>query len=357
MRIVLQVLAVACISAATPRALAAPKKAAPKSGPLSLSGAGASFPLPLYTKWIAEYGKANAKVTISYDPAGSGAGVERITARSVDFGASDLAMTDELLAKAPAKIVHLPTALGAVVITYHVSGGPLLKLTPEILAGIYLGEITRWDDPQIASVNPRVKLPEEAIRVAYRSDSSGTTAVFTEYLSKVSDAWKQKVGTGKTVNWPTGTGAKGNDGVSSQVKDIPGGIGYVEMAYAVQNLLPQAILRNKAGKFVWPKIETMTAAAAATASAMPDDMRVSITDAPGDDAYPIAAYTYLLVYEDMPDRAKGEALANFLWWAEHEGQVFCTPLWYGPLPKEVVTRVETKLKGLRSKGQPLLSGK
>jgi phosphate transport system substrate-binding protein len=357
----LAVLAVGCTqkseppkaSAATDTAAAANK---PKeSGTIDLQGAGATFPYPLYSKWVAEYEKVNPKVRINYQSIGSGGGVRQILEKTVDFGASDTPMTDEELAKASAKIVHVPMTLGAVVLAYNVPDVPTgLKLTPDALVGIFLGDVKTWDDPKIAKENPDVKLPKDPITVAYRSDGSGTTGVFTDYLSKVSPAWKEKVGAAKSVKFPVGMGAKGNEGVAGQIKTTPGTIGYIELAYAVQTGAAVASVQNAAGKFVAPSLDGITASAGGAAAKMPDDLRVSITNAPGDTAYPISSFSYILVYEQMPDAVKGKALADYLWWATHDGQKLGPALQYAPLPAEVVTKVEGKLKSLSAGGKPLL---
>jgi phosphate transport system substrate-binding protein len=329
----------------------------PSDAAIDINGAGATFPYPLYSKWVAEYGKIDARVHINYQSIGSGGGIRQITERTVDFGASDAPMSDEELAKAPGKLHHIPTTLGAVVLAYNVPGlAGTLSLSPDVVAGLFLGDIKTWNDPKIAALNPGMKLPGDAVTVAYRSDGSGTTAVFTDYLAKVSPAWKDKVGAGKSVKFPVGLGAKGNEGVAGSIKTTPGTVGYVELAYATTTGLPYASVINKAGKPVAPAIESITAAAAAAAAAMPDDLRVSITDAPGDAAYPISAFTYILVYEDTADAVKGKALAQFLWWAVHDGQAHCAPLHYAPLPADVVTKVEGKLRLLKSGGAPLLAG-
>ncbi len=322
---------------------------------LQLNGAGASFPYPLYSKWFTEYANVEKGVRINYQSIGSGGGIQQITNQTVDFGASDAPMKDEQLQQAPGTLFHIPTVMGAVVVTYNLQGVESgLKLTPEVVAGIFLGKITRWNDRAIASLNPGAKLPNQAIAVVTRSDGSGTTNIFTDYLSSVSAEWKQKVGKGTSVKWPVGIGAKGNEGVAGQVKQTPGAAGYVELAYAVKNKLPYAHIRNQAGKFVEPTLETTTAAAAGAAAKMPEDLRVSIVNAPGDNAYPIAGYTYLLVYRDQGDEAKGKALARFLWWAIHDGQRFAPDLLYAPLPENVVKKAESKIKALNYQGQPLL---
>jgi phosphate transport system substrate-binding protein len=331
--------------------------AASKDDVVSLNGAGATFPYPLYSKWVSEYGSANPKIRINYQSVGSGAGIKQITDKTVDFGASDAPMSDEQLAKASGKLIHIPTTLGAVVITYNVPAVTQpLKLTGELLANIFLGDIKNWNDPKIAGINPGAKLPAQAIAIVHRSDGSGTTAVFTDYLSKTNAAWKTKVGTSTSVNWPAGTGAKGNEGVTGSVKTTPGSIGYCELAYAKQNGLPTAELKNQAGKFVAPSLESVSAAAAALSDKVPEDLRVSITDAPGDVSYPISSFTYLLVYENSDNAVKAGALAKFIWWAVHDGQKLEAPLHYAELPKEMLTKVEGKLKSLKSGDKALLAG-
>lgn len=328
------------------------------AGAVSLNGSGASFPSPLYAKWVAEYQTQSPGVKINYQSLGSGAGIKAISDKTVDFGASDAPMTDEQLGKAGGKILHIPTTLGAVVVTYNVKDAPdHLKLSPEVVAGIFLGDIKSWDDGKIKELNPGVTLPAQAIGVVTRSDGSGTTAVFTDYLSKVSAAWKERVGAGTSVKWPTGTGANKNDGVAAQVKQTPGAVGYVELAFAMQTKQPTATLKNKAGKFVDAALPGITAAAAGAAAKMPDDLRFSITDAEGDAAYPISAFTYMLVYEDAADKAKGQALAKFLWWGLHDGQKLGAALHYAELPAEVVAKAEAKVKALKAGGEPAYTGK
>ena len=316
---------------------------------LLVNGAGATFPFPLYSKWFSDYNKKLPAIRFNYQSIGSGGGIKQITERTVDFGASDAPMTDEELSKAPG-IVHIPTVMGAVVVTYNapVEG---LKLTPETLAGLFLGKITKWNDPALAKDNAGVKLPDAPITVVHRSDGSGTTNIFTDYLAKVSPEWKQVVGFGKSVKWPVGLGAKGNEGVTGQVKNTPGAVGYVELAYANQNKLSMAMLRNHDGQFVRPSLEATSEAAAGVE--VPADYRVSITDAKGKGAYPIASFTYLLVYRDQQDKAKGEALANFLWWAVHDGQRTAPGLDYAPLPKAVVEKLEKTISSITIQGKPV----
>jgi phosphate transport system substrate-binding protein len=323
--------------------------AAARAGGLLVNGAGATFPYPLYSKWFAEYNKLRPELKFNYQSIGSGGGIQQITAGTVDFGATDATMTDEEIAKIP-DVVHVPTVLGAVVIT-HNAPIPSLRLTPELLASMFLGKVTRWNDPAIAKVNPGVQLPDLAITVARRSDGSGTTFVFTDYLAKVSPAWKSEVGAGKSVRWPVGLGGKGNEGVTGLVKQTPGAIGYVELAYANQNKLALAALQNRDGAFVTPSLEATSAAAAGVA--IPDDFRVSITDAAGKGSWPISAFTYILVRKGQADGQKGPALVRFLWWATHEGQKLAAPLDYAPLPAAVVAKVEKALQGVTVQGRPV----
>src|SRR5262249_13749300 len=278
------------------------------------------------------YQRQNARIRINYQSIGSGGGIRQITERTVDFGASDAPMSDDELGKAPGKLVHVPTTLGAVTLAYNLPDVKTgLRLAPDLIAAIFLGDVKTWDDPKIAKDNPDVKLPKDAITVAYRSDGSGTTAVFTDYLSKVSPVWKDKVGAGKSVKFPVGLGAKGNEGVAGQVKTTPGAIGYIEIAYAKQTNATYAVVQNAAGKFVEPSLDAITAAAAGAAKNLPDDLRVSITNATGDAAYPLASFTYILVYADSADAAKAKALTEFLWWAVHDGQQSGPALFYAPL--------------------------
>jgi len=319
---------------------------------LLINGAGATFPFPIYSKWFSAYNKLHPDVQINYQSIGSGGGIKQVTEKTVDFGASDAPLTDEQLQKAQG-IQHVPTVMGAVVIVWNLPEVKELRLAPETLAAIYLGKITKWNDPAMQKENPGAKLPDMAITVAHRSDGSGTTNIFTDYLAKVSPEWKAGPGKGTSVNWPAGLGGKGNEGVTGVVKQTEGAIGYVELAYANQNKLPTAELRNHDGQWVKPTLEGVSAAAAK--ATIPDDYRVSITDQPGKDAYPIAAFTYLLVYRDQQNAQKGDALLEFLWWAEHEGQKDAAALDYAPLPKAVVQKVEQTLKGMTVNGKPILA--
>ncbi len=323
-------------------------------GDVRLQGAGASFPNPLYQKWLSEYGKLNPHVKIDYQSIGSGGGIKQIQARTVDFGASDAPMKDEDLKAAPGEILHIPTVLGAVAITYNLAGvSQPLRFTPDVIADIFLGKIKKWSDPKIKADNAGVNFPNADITVVHRSDSSGTSAVFTDYLSKVNPEWKEKVGAGASPNWPAGIGGKGNEGVTGQVKQTPNTIGYVELAYAVQNKLPAALVRNKAGNFVEPTIDAVTQAAAASVAATPDDLRVSITDAAGAAAYPISSYTYILAYKAQSDATKGKTLVDFLWWGIHDGENFAKELQYAPLPDDIIKRAEVKINSITAGGKPL----
>ena len=324
------------------------------SSEVRLQGAGATFPNPLYQKWISEYGKANTNVKIDYQPIGSGGGIKQIQSRTVDFGASDAPMTDAELKASPAELLHVPTVLGAVVITYNLQGTPRpLHFSPDVVADIFLGKITKWNDARIKADNSDANLPASDITVVHRVESSGTSFVFTDYLAKVSADWKQKVGADKAPNWPVGQGGKGNEGVTGQIKQQPNTIGYVELAYATQNKLPVALIKNASGNFVEPTIDNVTAAASASAANTPDDLRVSITNASGANAYPISSYTYILVYKNLTDATKGKAVVDFLWWGIHDGESFAKDLQYTPLPAEIVKRSETKINSIISGGKPL----
>ncbi|HET8577855.1 MAG TPA: phosphate ABC transporter substrate-binding protein PstS [Methylomirabilota bacterium] len=326
----------------------------PAAAELLMNGAGATFPYPIYSKWFDEYAKIDRSVKFNYQSIGSGGGIRQITERTVDFGATDGPMTDDQLKKAPGELFHIPTVLGADVATYNLPGSPKLRFTGEVLADIFLGKITKWNDDRIKGLNPGVSLPGDPIIVVHRSDGSGTTYIWVDYLSKVSKEWEQKVGRGTSVKWPVGLGGKGNEGVAGQVKNTPGTLGYVELAYAITNKLPVASVQNAAGKFVEPTIASTTAAAAGAAANMPADFRVSLTNPPGETAYPIASFTWLLVYKDQPDEAKGKALVKFLWWATHEGQRYPSDLLYAPLPAPVVKQIEAKIRQISYQGKPLL---
>lgn len=313
-----------------------------------INGAGATFPYPIYSKWFSEYAKVDKSVKFNYQSIGSGGGIKQITAQTVDFGASDKFLTDAELKAAPGKLIHIPTVMGAVVVTYNVPGVPTgLKLTAEDVSGIYLGQITMWNDARIANDNPGVKLPAKPIIVVHRTDGSGTTAIFTDYLSNVSADWKAKVGMGASVKWPVGLGGKGNEGVAGQVKSTNYTIGYVELAYAFENKLPFATLKNRDGHFVVPSIKSTSAAAAGAAKHMPADYRISLVNQPGKDAYPIAGFTWLLVYEHQKDAAKGKKVVEFLKWELKHGQKMAAALLYAPLPDNVVKMVQKTVAGIK----------
>jgi phosphate transport system substrate-binding protein len=323
----------------------------PAFGQMSLTGAGATFPYPMYSKWFDEYRKAHPDVQINYQSLGSGAGIRQVTEGTVDFGASDQPMTDELLKafrdKRGCAVLHFPTVAGAVVPIYNVQGVAAdLDFTPEALAGIFLGKVTKWNDPAIANANPKVKLPSSDIIVVHRSEASGTTYVWVDFLSKVSDEWKTKVGRNSAVNWPVGLGGKGNEGVSGQVKQTANSIGYVELIYATQNNMSYGRVRNSSGAFIKASLASVTAAAAG--AEMPDDFRVSITNPPGKNAYPIASFTWLLVPEVIKDKQKMGVITGFLHWMLGPGQKLTEPLQYAPLPKVVVTKEEKAISKIHS---------
>ena len=323
-------------------------------GDIRLQGAGATFPNPLYKKWISEYGKQKPNIKIDYQSIGSGGGIKQIQARTVDFGASDAPMTDVELKGSPAELVHIPTVLGAVVITYNLSGvSKPLRFSGDVIADIFLGKIVKWNDGRIKADNPDAALPADDITVVHRAESSGTSFVFTDYLAKVSTEWKDKVGADKAPKWPVGQGGKGNEGVTGQIKQQPNTIGYVELAYAVQNKMPVALIKNASGNFVEPSIEAVTAAAAGSATSTPDDLRVSITNAGGANAYPISSYTYILIFKEQTDAIRGKAVVDFTWWGIHEGERFAKDLEYAPLPDEIVKRAEQKINSITAGGKPL----
>ena len=321
--------------------------AALSSAQTNLNGAGATFPYPIYSKWFNEYHKAHPDVQINYQSIGSGGGIKQLQAKTVDFGASDGPMSDEQLAATSFKVLHVPTVLGAVVPTYNVPGvSSDLKFSGDVLADIFLGKVKKWNDPRLARANPGVKLPDTDIIVVHRSDGSGTSYIFTDFLSKVSDEWKTKVGKNASVNWPTGLGAKGNEGVAGQVKQTEGSIGYVELIYALQNKMSYGSVQNPAGQFVKASLDSVTAAAASVKE-MPEDFRVSITNAPGKTAYPLASFTWLLVPTDWSDKSKEKAFVTFLTWMINEGQGMTSALNYAPLPKPVVAKIKARIKDIK----------
>ncbi len=343
----LMMVAVACAKENANQSATSSSTSTSSGQSVDLTGAGATFPYPLYSKWLSEYAKLRG-VKINYQSIGSGGGIRQLSEETVDFGASDSPMSDEELAKAKGgPILHFPTVLGADVVTYNLPGvTTALRFTPEVIADIFMGRIKKWNDSRLASINPGVALPNQDILVVHRSDGSGTTYIFTDYLSTAVPAWKTSVGKGKEVKWPVGLGAKGNEGVAGQVKQTPGSIGYVELAYAKQNKLPVAAIRNKAGQFVVASVPAVTAAAAGAARALPPntDFRVSIVNAPGQDSYPISSFTWILVYQRQKDPVKGKKLVDFLEWALTEGEKEATPLDYAPLPADMASNVRARLK-------------
>jgi phosphate transport system substrate-binding protein len=321
--------------------------ALPVFGQTTLNGAGATFPYPMYSKWFSEYSKLHPDVQINYQSIGSGGGIRQVTSGTVDFGASDMPMTDKQLQDSKAKMLNLPTVLGADVPAYNIPGvSGEVKFTPEALAGIFLGKISKWNDKAITSVNPEINFPDKDIVVAHRSDGSGTTFIWTDYLSKASPEWKTSVGADTSVKWPVGLGAKGNEGVSGLIRQMPASIGYVELIYAVQNKIPYGSVRNSAGNFVKASLESVSAAAA-SAPKMPPDFRVSITNAPGKDAYPVASFTWLLIPVPSKDAAKGKILHDFLNWMVTDGQQMTAALSYAPLPDNVVAKEKEAIKQIR----------
>ena len=314
-----------------------PGAAGTSSAAGQINGMGATFPYPIYSKWFEEYGKAHPAVRINYQSQGSGAGIRGLTNKTVFFGASDQPMKDDALKSAPGPILHFPTVLGAVVPVYNIAGVTQeLKFTGPVLADIVLGKIKKWNDPALTKLNPGVSLPNADITFVHRSEGSGTTFVWTDYLAKVSPEFKQTVGADASVKWPVGVGAKGNEGVTGMVKQSPNSIGYIELVYALQNKVAYGAVQNAGGNFVKASVESVTAAAAGAASTMPEDFRVSITNAPGAEAYPIASFTWILMYENPDDKAQGRAMVDFMKWALTDGQKFATELGYAPLPQAVV---------------------
>jgi phosphate transport system substrate-binding protein len=314
----------------------------------TLNGAGATFPYPMYSKWFSKYHDVHPDIQFNYQSIGSGGGIRQVLAGTVDFGATDGPMSDEQLAQAKIKILHVPTVLGAVVPAYNVSGvSGEIKFTPDVLAGIFLGKVTNWNDKAIATANPGVTFPkDEPIVVMHRSDGSGTTFIFTDYLSKVSTDWQSQVGKGTSVKWPVGLGGKGNEGVAGMIRQMQGSIGYVELIYAVQNKIAYGTMKNAAGEFVKASLDSVTAAAASVKS-MPADFRVSITNAPGKDAYPISSFTWLLIPAQSKDAAKGKIIADFLNWMVDDGQKMTAELTYAPLPPSVASKVKDEIKQVR----------
>jgi phosphate transport system substrate-binding protein len=321
-------------------------------GTVSLNGAGSTFVYPLMSRWSSEYQKVNPNVQVNYQSIGSGGGIRQLIAHTVQFGATDAPLTDDQLKEAGSPIVHVPLVMGAVVPTYNLAALPhAIHFTPEALAGIFLGAVKTWNDPVLVSANGDLKLPAMPIVVVHRSDGSGTTYVWTDYLSKVSPEWKSKVGNSTSVNWPTGLGGRGNEGVAGTVKQTPGAIGYVELTYAIQNKMPTGQVRNRAGNFVEPTIDAVTAAAAAALATIPADLRYSITNAPGDKAWPISGTVWAVLYKDMPSGRDRSGVVSFLRWAIHDGQKFCAQLDYAALPPELAERSDAQLNLVEAAGK------
>jgi phosphate transport system substrate-binding protein len=315
---------------------------------IQINGAGATFPYPIYSKWFSEYNKLNPNVEINYQSIGSGGGIRQVTAQTVFFGATDGPMTNDQLLAAPGKILHFPTVLGAVVPIFNVPGVTGLKFTGPLLADLFLGKITRWNDAAIAKINAGVTLPNLPVTIVHRAEGSGTTYIFADYLSKVSAEWKQRVGVANSVNWPAGIGGAGNEGVSGLVKQTPGALGYVELIYALQNKIAYGPVQNMDGVFVNANVASVTAAAAAAANVMPPDFRVSITNAPGKDAYPISSFTWLLFYESPKNKPLAATMVAFMKWALADGQKMAEPLGYAPLPPAVVALELEALKKIKT---------
>ena len=321
--------------------------ALPAFAQTTLNGAGATFPYPMYSKWFSEYHKIHPDVEINYQSIGSGGGIRQVLAGTVDFGASDGPMSDEQLSQAKTKILHVPTVLGAVVPAYNVPGvNAEIKFTPEALAGIFLGKITSWNDNALTSANPGVNLPNQPIIVVHRADGSGTTFIWTDYLSKVSSEWQGQVGKNTSVKWPVGLAGKGNEGVAGMIRQMQGSIGYIELIYAVQNKIPYGVVKNASGNYVKASLDSVTAAAASVKT-MPADFRVSITNAPGKDAYPISSFTWLLIPAQSKDAAKGKIIYDFLTWMVADGQKMTADLTYAPLPESVAAKVKAEIKQVR----------
>ena len=319
-----------------------------QSASLQINGAGATFPYPIYSKWFAEYNKVHPNVQINYQSIGSGGGIRQLLNQTVFFGASDGPMTDEQLKSAPGPILHLPMVLGAVVPVYNIPGVTAeLKFTGPLIADLYLGKVRKWNDPAIAKLNPGVKLPATDVTIVHRSDGSGTTYIFVDYLSKVSDEFKTKVGVNTSVNWPVGVGGKGNEGVSGLVSQTPGSFGYVELIYALQNKITFGDVQNASGEFVKASVDAVTKAAAAAAANMPADFRVSITNAQGAGAYPVASFTWILLDENPTDKGAAKAMVDFMHWALTDGQKYCADLGYAPLPETVVNLEQAALQKIK----------
>jgi phosphate transport system substrate-binding protein len=322
-------------------------------GPKVIDGAGATLPFPLYAKWSTEFARVDGSVRVNYQPLGSGAGMRQMSDGVIDFGATDEPMSDEQLQRSPVPLVHVPMTIGAVVVAYNVPGVTELKLAPDVVADVFRGVVSRWNDARVRATNPGINIPSQPITVVHRADGSGTSATFTTFLSRHSEAWRADVGAGVAPRFPVGVGARGNDGVSAYVKATPYAIGYVEVAHARQAALSVALVRNRAGAYVAPTLGSLDRAARSALPRMPDDLRLSIVDSEDEGAYPIAALSFIIIPRDAKERPKAEALARFVWWGLHDGQRHAAALDYAPLPPEMVTRAEHAVKGLRAEGKPI----
>jgi phosphate transport system substrate-binding protein len=333
--------------------------AAPAAAQVRLNGAGATFPYIIYSNWIGTYNQAHPEVQLNYQSIGSGGGIRQFSEGTVDFGGTDAPMTDSAIAAIQGNVLHLPTVLGAVVASYNLPGVTQpVRFTSDVLADIFLGKITKWNDARLASINPAVTLPDQDVIVVHRSDGSGTTFVWVDYLTKVSPEWAQKVGKGTSVNWPVGLGGRGNEGVAATVRQTPGAIGYVELGYALINQMSVGVIRNQAGNWITPSLESVTAAAAGAMGSMGanTDFRVSITNSPGAQAYPVASFTWLLVHKTYADAARARELVRFIWWAETEGQAKAPELGYAPLPQQLRPWIRTRLRSITAGGKAVWAG-
>jgi phosphate transport system substrate-binding protein len=352
-------LSLACAGGQSGQQASQDTQASTAQAQIKINGAGSSFSNILYTDWMKVYQRSHPDVQLNYQSIGSGAGIKQFTDGTINFGASDAPMTDEQIAAVHGNVLHIPTEMGGVLPTYNLAGlHGVLRFTPDVLADIYLGKITKWNDPRLVAINPSAGLPNQDIAVVHRSDASGTSFIWTDYLTKVSPEWAQKVGKGTSVNWPVGIGGKGNEGVSAQVSQTPGSLGYVELGYAIINKLPVASVRNKAGNFITPTIESVTAAAAGAMKTMgPNtDFRVSITNADGAEAYPISSFTWMLIHKNYQDAALAKALVTYTWWALTTGQAKCGPLGYAPIPEQMRPWLEARLESVTAGGQPVWTG-
>lgn len=324
---------------------------------VKLNGAGSTFVFPIMSKWTALYDDVESKVRVNYQSIGSGGGIRQVIAGTVDFGATDGPMTQEQLDEAKKPVVHIPIVMGAVVPIYNLKVKKQLQFSGDVLANIFLGKIKKWNDPRLKKINPGVNLPNKEIVVVHRADGSGTTYIWVDYLSKVSRQWQKRVGVSTSVNWPVGLGGKGNEGVAGQVKQLPGSLGYTELTYALQTKMAFGKVRNVAGKFVEASPASVSEAGAGDVDSLPDDLRVSITNAPGNSAYPISGFVWLIAYVDQTNERDGQALANFAWWILGQGQKAAEPLDYAPLPDEVIGLAQDKVKKIKFKGKPLVEAK